>query len=137
MKYSCSRRAFVGMATAAVAALALPSAKGAEEETIWRGRSNGFDIDWGSDRLDVLSEKGELVLSFGKIAEQDWQRVRKSAGDRSGSMDRTYSILSLVGPWLSVEEGAYCDCGGAHPSEARKVLAFDLKPSERRGTGAP
>ncbi len=130
MKYSCSRRAFVGMATVAVAALALPSTNAAEEEAIWQGRSNGYDIDWRADRLDVLtSGKGGLVLSFGSMAERDWHRVRELAGDRSGSMERTYSVLSAVGQWLSVEEGAYCDCGGAHPSESRRVLAFDLSRS--------
>jgi hypothetical protein len=128
MRYPCNRRTFLGIATSAVAALALPPAMAAEQETIWQGRSDGYDIDWRSDRLDVLnSDKRQLVLSFGSMAERDWQRVRELAGDRSGSMDRTYSVLSAVGPWLSVEEGAYCDCGGAHPSEARKVLAFDLR----------
>ena len=129
------RRGFLaGMALLIVAWWATPSA-GDDNETIWNGRSGGFSIAWRTDRLE-LSDAGKLAMSFKALAEREWSRVREGADNRALRMEKTYAVLSAVGPWLSVQAGTYCDCGGAHPTAVLGVYAYDLRES-RVDSGAP
>jgi hypothetical protein len=38
----------------------------------------------------------------------------------------TYGLLSAVGSYLSLQEGVYCDCGGAHPTAVKRFRAIQL-----------
>ncbi len=108
----------------------------APSQQIWEGQSSGFTVEWTTSNLTVRrttpaagKSASEAVLDFAKLAEVDWQRTRRGAGSNPIEADTTYRILSLAGPYLSVEEGSYCDCGGAHPSSVTKFMAFDLQHS--------
>jgi hypothetical protein len=78
-----------------------------------------------------LDKPGEPILSFRAMAESDWAMLTKDAPDKPMQSERSYRILSAVGPFLSVEEQDDCDCGGAHPTASRHFRAFDLRKSSR------
>jgi hypothetical protein len=101
----------------------------ADNRTIWVGGMDGFAVDWGVDRLDVTRD-GKPVLSFGAVAARDWTTVRENAPGQELTLEQTYTVLAEVGPWLSVQEGSFCECGGAHPSAMQRFRAYDLRESQ-------
>ena len=87
---------------------------------------DGFLVNWQVDRLDV-TRAGKRVLSFNAIAAREWSRVREGADSQALRMEKTYAVLSAVGPWLSVQGGTFCDCGGAHPTAVLGFYTYDLR----------
>jgi hypothetical protein len=123
------------MATAAGPGRTIAVAHAADQETICPGNVDGFTVQCYADRLEV-TRAGTLVLSFGAVAAREWEEIRKHANGRALTLQMTYTVLSAVGPWLSVEEGVFCDCGGAHPTAILRFHAYDLRES-RPERGAP
>lgn len=129
------RAAFWCGAVLLLAEIMSVSATAADDATIWTGGMDGFAVDWRADGLDA-TRAGKLVLSFGAVARREWSEVRARGGGRALTLEKTYAVLSDVGPWLSVQEGSFCDCGGAHPSAGQRVWAYDLRKSQP-DRGAP
>jgi hypothetical protein len=76
-----------------------------------------------------LDKPDKPILSFKAMAESDWDRLTKESPDQPMQSERSYRVLSAVGPFLSVEEEDDCDCGGAHPTASKRFRAFDLRKS--------
>lgn len=92
--------------------------------------SGEFAIRRSSQDLSV-SRQGEdaLVLSFKAMAQAEWEKIQQDASGQPMQAERTYHVLSAVGPVLSVEQQFDCDCGGAHPSSTKLFRAYDLSKS--------
>jgi hypothetical protein len=115
----------------------------AAQQTIWRGRSGGYDVAW-TDR-DISARRasdGALVFSARRISDAEWAEMR---GDHDEDVpvkewERQYRVMSVVGSILSLEEAEYCDCGGAHPILSTRLVSYDLarstvvRPHEVRAT---
>ena len=101
-------------------------------QTIWSGTSGDFSIQWTSKNISVTraGNPTEPVLSLDRVAAAEWRTVTTHAEGRPLSGQFSYRVLSLVGPYLSVEEAFYCDCGGAHPTATKGIRAIDLRTSK-------
>ena len=97
------------VASGAAATKVMPAAL--HHETIWTGRPDGFVVDWRADGFSV-TRAGKEVLSIGAIATREWNYLRENARSRALKFDKTDALLSSVGPFLSVQEGSFCDCDG-------------------------
>jgi hypothetical protein len=95
---------------------------------IWKATVEDFSIQWSQKDIAV-TRAGAPVLSFKAIAQSDWDKISQQASDQPMQSERGYRILSVVGPFLSVEQEDDCDCGGAHPSSSKRFRAFDLGKS--------
>jgi hypothetical protein len=116
----------LALAAALLAALAADAAA----QTIWRGRSGGFDITWSVD--DVAARRvsdGALVLSLKRRFEKEWDRPRGEDENEVRDVYQAFRALSVVGSVISLEEAWYCDCGGAHPIAYAGFVAYDLARS--------
>jgi hypothetical protein len=104
---------------------------GVRAQDILSGSSGGFSLTWtaGDIRITPAGDAAREI-SFRHVAQEEWNKLVQDAGGESLSGDTAYRVLSFVGPYLSVETGQYCDCGGAHPTAHRQFQAIDL-----RGTG--
>jgi hypothetical protein len=100
--------------------------------TIWRGRSGGFDVTWTSGDISARRARdGVVVFSARAIADREWGATSADSDDAVPvrEWERTYRVLSLVGPILSLQEETYCDCGGAHPISWTRFVSYDLSTS--------
>lgn len=95
----------------------------------WKGVSGDYKIDWSASNLRVVRSPGQPVLDASAEAKRSWARLSKLAGDSKIEAEYTYKLLSVVGPYLSLEVGEYCDCGGAHPTAAKRFRTIDLRRS--------
>jgi hypothetical protein len=53
-------------------------------------------------------------------------QLHRDAPGQSLEFAKSDAVLSAVGPYLSVEEGTFCDCGGAHPMEVERFRAINI-----------
>ncbi len=113
--------------------LGVPEGGSGARGDIWSSTVGHFLIKWTSDNIVIVRDDQQLqpVLSFKTIARADWDALVRQTPDRSLEGETTYRILSVVGPFLSLEEGNYCDCGGAHPTAHKGFLAIDLSKSKK------
>jgi hypothetical protein len=88
------------------------------------------DITGGGRTSDILR------LIARAIATREWNYLRENARSRALKFDKTDALLSSVGPFLSVQEGSFCDCGGKHPAAGLHFRAYDLRESQP-GVGTP
>lgn len=95
---------------------------------IWKATVGDFSIQWSKSDI-LVSRAAATVLSFKAIAYADWEKISQPAADQPMQSERSYRILSAVGPFLSLEQQDDCDCGGAHPSSSKRFRAFDLSKS--------
>lgn len=97
---------------------------------LWSGKSGEYSIQWTASNLKVT--QGErTVYDAAAAAKAAWaDMVRKSNGIAMEAQF-TYRLLSAVGPYLSVEEGVFCDCGGAHPTAVTRFRATDLRGAKK------
>ncbi|HYH82899.1 MAG TPA: hypothetical protein VEX86_24105, partial [Longimicrobium sp.] len=125
--------------TRGIALLALALASLAEpaqaQQTIWRGRSGGYDVAW-TDR-DISARRasdGVVVFSARRITDAEWTQMQRDHDDEVPvkEYERKYRLLSVVGTVLSLEEATYCDCGGVHPILWTRFVSYDVA----RGTAA-
>ena len=101
--------------------------------TIWKGQSGNYGIDWSSTGLTVTREANPLsVFDAAAEAKAAWSGFVRNANGAPMEAEFTYRLLSAVGPYLSLEEGVYCDCGGAHPTSVKRFRAIDLERSSQR-----
>jgi hypothetical protein len=100
----------------------------ARGQDIYSGSSGGFSLQWTPADIRV-NRSGATAppVSFRRFAEAQWKDLARDANGRSLSAQTTYRVLSFAGPYLSVETGEYCDCGGAHPTSHIGFQAIDLR----------
>jgi hypothetical protein len=128
------------VARCSAALLLLGSIAGAQAvRPIWSGKTGKYDVEWTAKDLRVRrSDGGKLVIAAAADAKTRWNKLAEDAKGVSLDAQYTYRVLSAAGPYLSIEKGEYCDCGGAHPSEAVQFLAIDLdKSSPGKWVAAP
>ncbi len=81
--------------------------------------------------IQVLkSASTQQIISFRDIAQKSWRKIAADAQGQHLDFQLSYKILSFVGPYLSIQNSEYCDCGGAHPSAAVAFQAIDLSKSD-------
>jgi len=104
----------------------------AQGPEIYSGSSGGFSLQWtpADIRVSRAATAGPPI-SFRRFAEAEWRNLSRDSQGQSLSEAVTYRVLSFAGPYLSVEMGEYCDCGGAHPTSHLGFQAIDLR--ETRG----
>jgi len=106
-------------------------------DLIWRGRSDGFDLEWRRSDLIVSSRRGEIAL-FSALARPD-ETFAELVGDLSDakphrepirdfhcSYERHFELLSVVGSLVSIMDGEFISCG-VHPTYYDSFLTIDLK----------
>ncbi|MDQ6779811.1 MAG: hypothetical protein M3Z37_01475 [Candidatus Eremiobacteraeota bacterium] len=104
-------------------------------QVIWSGTSGGYDVSWTSREISAqrsgaksaapaFSETGLTIADFSDISSR-----------KTGDCDfkRVATVLSLVGPWLSLEHADELHCGqGGEPTLRHSALTIDLaRPRER------
>jgi hypothetical protein len=99
---------------------------------IWSGNSGGFAIEWRRSDITVRS-RGALLISFRALAAREWMQLHRDASGQSLAFEKSDAVISAVGPYLSIQEGTFCDCGGAHPMEVERFRANNLNDSRSNG----
>ncbi|MDQ6825025.1 MAG: hypothetical protein M3007_06130 [Candidatus Eremiobacteraeota bacterium] len=104
-------------------------------QVIWAGTSGGHAIRWTTKEISAnsnppstsrpmaFSDTGLTILDFSE------------AGNRqTGNCDfqRLSSVLSVVGPWLSVQHADEMRCGAAQAAQKTQALAIDLDHPQKR-----
>jgi hypothetical protein len=105
------------------------------QQTIWRGRSGGFDVAWTERDISARrASDGALVFSARRITDAEWAGMSSDDDEdvQVREYERKYRLLSVAGSIVSLEEATYCDCGGAHPILWTRFVSYDLA----RGTVA-
>lgn len=99
------------------------------DRPIWTGTSGEFRIAWTASDLRVSrrDNPSETRFSLRSLAKAAWKKMAAETAGQRLERQITYRLLSAVGPYLSYEEADYCDCGGAHPSAAKRFRAIDLE----------
>lgn len=106
---------------------------GEKVKTVWTGESGGFTLTWTSRDLTARSGKETTSLwsTLAKKGFEDYEaEMKKDTDSPTGCpYERTFRLLSVVGPIVSFEDQLYASCGGAHPSVERRFTAVDLSRS--------
>ena len=119
---------------AVVLAFVAMSGAGAAERVVWQGQSGGAKVKWTSSDLTVEA-KGKPVSVFRERAQQECQEIAKDLEESELKLlgcDRTYQLLSVVGPYLSFKSEAYSNSGGAHPSMDTSFLTVRVEGAKPR-----
>jgi hypothetical protein len=107
----------------------------APDRTIWKGKSGNYAIEWSTTNLKVTrAANPPSIFDAASQAKTAWSGFVQSSNGAPMEAEFTYRLLSAVGPYLSLEEGIYCECGGAHPTSVTRFRAIDL---ERSSPGSP
>jgi hypothetical protein len=97
-------------------------------QDILSSSSSDFSLSWKTTDIRVTpAGRSAPAISFRRLAQAEWNNLARDAAGLSLSGDTTYRVLSFAGPYLSVEVGQYCECGGAHPTSHRQFQAIDLR----------
>jgi len=95
---------------------------------IWKGKSGNYAIECSAAKLKATqADNGRVAFDAAAEADAAWAGFVRNSNGAPMEAEFTYRLLSAVGPYLSVEEGVYCDCGGAHPTAAKRFRAVDLE----------
>jgi hypothetical protein len=93
----------------------------------WKGKSGNYAIECSKVGLKVTrADTGKPVFDAGADAKAAWTVMVRNAKGAPMEAQFTYRVLSAIGPYLSLEEVDYCDCGGAHPTAVKRFRAIDL-----------
>jgi hypothetical protein len=104
-------------------------------QVIWAGTSDGFPIRWTTKEISVtsnppskarpvaFSDTGLTILDFSQAG---------STQTTNCDFERTSSILSVVGPWLSLQHVDEMRCGSAEATRQTQALAIDLTHPAKR-----
>jgi hypothetical protein len=113
--------------------LSLPflfSQTGRPDQAIWKGGRGNYAIEWSVSALRATrSDTNQIAFDARSDAEAAWARIVERSKGASLKAEFTYRLLSVMGSFLTIEEGEYCDCGGAHPTELKKFRAIQLDRS--------
>lgn len=106
------------------AAWAAPTAS-----AIWSGKSSGATITWSEQDLRVQLAKQPARSLFPPL------QVHLGAAPEEQNLcyqERAIKVLSVVGPYLSTEDGGYWNClGTAHPGAVTRFSSHHLwKPGQ-------
>jgi hypothetical protein len=94
----------------------------------------GYTIESSATSLKVIrSDNKKVVFDAAADAKAAWNKMVRIAKGTPMEAEFTYRPLSSVGPYLSLEEAEFCDCGGAHPTAVKRFRSIDLS----RPTPAP
>jgi len=105
---------------------------------IWSGTSAGYAIQWTGADLTGRPAGGAAAPSFSarQLARQDFADIEKDS-DGHCEYERHFTLLSVVGPVISYQDGyvTFCETA-AHPGGETRFVAVDLsKPARaRRGS---
>lgn len=98
---------------------------------IWSGESAGFRLHWSTSDLIVTKAVAQSpeFLATRQIAVAAWKQYMVDKAPVPYQFERTDTLLSVVGPLISLRTSEYCDCGGAHPTMITTFQAIDLQQS--------
>lgn len=107
----------------------------ASQRMIWTGRSGGFVFQWSA--ADISARPVEsltgVLFSVKSLAQKDFEAFREASKDsQSGKIehclyDRTFTVLSVVGPIISLRDNNSTTCDqAAHPGGETRYTAIDL-----------
>jgi hypothetical protein len=97
--------------------------------SIWSGNSGKYKIEWTHSILRV-TDGDQVVFDARADAERAWHRIVEHPGGPPAKAQFIYRVLSVVGPYLTLEQAEYCDCGGAHASAVKKFRTIRLDRSK-------
>ena len=125
-----------GCAPRAQAPLPLTASSPKPLRVIWSGTSGGFRISWTTKEISALanppSRLKPIAFSDTGLTILDFSR----AGDAQSSncdFSRSSSVLSVVGPYISLLHDDEQRCGGAPaPTRRTQALAIDLRAPHKR-----
>ena len=105
-------------------------------QVIWSGSSAGYPIRWttkeisatanppSSTRPVIFSDIGLTILDFSEAG---------STQTSNCDFERRSTVLSVVGPWLSLQHDDSMHCGnGTETTQRTQALAIDLTHPKRR-----
>ena len=99
---------------------------------IWSGRSGSYAIEWSTANLKAKRlDNGRVVFDAAAEAKAAWAGFVRHSNGAPMKAQFTYRLLSAVGPYLSLEEATYCDCGGAHPTAVKRFRTVELERASR------
>jgi|HubBroStandDraft_1064217.scaffolds.fasta_scaffold00004_137 hypothetical protein len=100
------------------------------DAAIWKGTSGKYAIEWSASALRATrSDTNQIAFDARAEAQAEWSRIVQTSPGARLKAEFTYRLLSAAGPYLSIEEGEYCDCGGAHPTAVKKFRTIALDRS--------
>ncbi|MBS1989629.1 MAG: hypothetical protein JSS83_03875 [Cyanobacteria bacterium SZAS LIN-3] len=127
-----SRRAASTLITTALCSLALMPAVHAAEKAYLQTTSSGFLVKWTAQDLSAAGAASPAATIFSARAKAKAEKPKKK--DKT-TVDRSFKLLSVVGPLLSYQDESSLDWPGmVHPGvgDVRLYHAIDLrKPTKR------
>lgn len=100
-------------------------------QVFWKGTSASYAIEWSRSSLRATrSDTKQTVFDARTDAQAAWAGIVQRAKGAPVKAEFTYRLLSAAGPYLSIEEEEYCDCGGVHPTAVKKFRAIQLDHSK-------
>jgi hypothetical protein len=101
------------------------------DQAFWKGTSPSYAIEWSRSSLRAtrLNTK-QTVFDARADAQAAWAGIVQRSKGAPVKAEFNYRLLSVAGPYLSIEEEEYCDCGGAHPTAVKKFRAIQLDHSK-------
>lgn len=124
--------------SAGKARMAAPSPQG----MIWTGQSGGFVFQWSAGDISArpLESLTGVMFSVKSLAQRDFEAFREASKDpESGKTehclyDRTFTLLSVVGPIISLRDNNSTTCDqAAHPGGETRYTAIDLSKAGNVG----
>jgi hypothetical protein len=105
------------------------------DRPIWKGISGKYGIEWTTSALRVKrSDADGPAFDAGADAKAAWARIVQHSNGEPLEAEFTYRLLSVAGPYFTIEQVDYCDCGGAHPTTVKKFRTIQL---DRSQSGSP
>jgi hypothetical protein len=107
----------------------------AQQRTIWTGRSGGFLFQWSATDISARPAAGanRVLFSAKTLAQRGFAEFLAASKDpetgevEKCSYDRTFTVLSVVGPVISLRDNNYSACErAAHPGGETRYTAIDL-----------
>jgi hypothetical protein len=101
------------------------------ESDIWEGDSAGLHIKWTTHGLYVKrnAHVEELLTPLAQKGFEDFAKAY-TAGNTAliadCQYDRNFTVVSIVGTVISIEDQYSDYCGGAHPSQETRFTTVDL-----------
>jgi hypothetical protein len=101
------------------------------EKHIWSGQSGNFSLIWTTKKIEAHRIGSSSALAAFTLKSFDVARPIEGYYSRD-----EFALVSAVGSLVSIQYDNYCECGGAHPTLDRNIIAYDLD-DERRGARRP
>lgn len=125
----------------------LPASLPAPSDLFWSGQSGGFTITWTSH--DIVARQsdltGSVVFSARAWVENQWRQTLQAIREDQELLKQLIdlkmecyqhaelTILSIVGPVVSLQIDQDGYCGGAHPYSLQSYVALNLARPVSRG----